>query len=378
MIQSLAMKQNKVLHISGNQYPPLEVNHHTKRIWQELAKGVDEYHILARAKDNKFHLYQESNIYLHLIPYLIKRQWIFFFTSIYLFRLISKYKINILLAQCPIIGGFWAAFASKTYRIPLMEELHSEEYFIYFKSKKLTHRWLEKIQGYTLRNATIIRSLTDKMTKTLAENGFSKNVVLVENRVNLNIFNKPKENFEIGQPIKIISVGSFVQRKGYEILIESLSKIPYQTQLTLIGGGPLKEKYYQLAKMYNNIDIQLIDWIEQAEMIDLISNSDIYIQPSFIEAMPRTILEAMALRMPIITTNVGVIEGVIIDRQNGIFVNAGDIKDIVNAISELIENKELRERIAQNAFADACNKYEWNKMFDIYRATLYNMKYANH
>jgi glycosyltransferase involved in cell wall biosynthesis len=371
------MNRIRVLHISANQYPPLEVNHHTKRIWQELAKEADEYHILARAKDNKFHTCREGNIYLHLIPYIVKRQWIFFFTSIYLFQVISKYKINILLAQCPIMGGFMAVFASKLYKIPLMAELHSEEYFIYFQKKTFIHKLFAKVQEFTLRNAFSIRSLTSKMAIALAENGFMKNVVLVENRVNLNIFNKPKYSFDIEQPVKIISVGSFVQRKGYEILIESLSKVPYQTKLTLIGGGPLKIKYCQLAKLYGNIDIRLIDWIEQSEMINLISESDIYIQPSFIEAMPRTILEAMALRMPIITTNVGFIEGVIVNKQNGILVKAGDSTDIANALIELIKNKELRESIATNAYTDACNKYEWNKMFDIYRAALYNMKYEN-
>jgi glycosyltransferase involved in cell wall biosynthesis len=369
--------KNIVLHISANQYPPLEKDHHTKRIWQELAKGTDEYHILARAKDNKFHTYTEGNVYMHLIPHLIKRQWIFFFTSIYVLFLVPKIQCTRLLAQCPIMGGFWAAVVSKWRKIPLMVELHDEEYFHYFQRKNFQQKALSFIQNSTLRKATIIRSLTNKMTKMLAENGFSKNVVLVENRVNIDIFNKPKTNFDIKQLVKIISVGSFVIRKGYLNLIEAISRTPYNVKLTLIGGGPLKEQYANLAKLHENIDIQLIDFIPQHEMIDMIVSSDIFVQPSIREAMPRTILEAMALRMPIITTNVGVIEGVIIDKQNGIFVKAGDIDNIAHALINLIEDKELREKIANNAYSDACNKYEWNKMFDIYRATLYDMKYEN-
>lgn len=72
--------KTKLLHISANTYPPLnEKHHHTKNIWKELAKGFDEYHILARSETNKYSFSKEGNIYLHLVPRVTKKSKIFFF-----------------------------------------------------------------------------------------------------------------------------------------------------------------------------------------------------------------------------------------------------------------------------------------------------------
>ena len=58
----------KILHISANTYPNLDgKEHHTKKIWKELAKDVSEYHVLARSQCNFSHTV-EGNIHLHLIP----------------------------------------------------------------------------------------------------------------------------------------------------------------------------------------------------------------------------------------------------------------------------------------------------------------------
>lgn len=98
----------KLLHISANTYPPLDGKHHfTKEIWKELAKGFDEYHVLARSETNKYSYSNEGNI--HLVPRLTQ---VFFFTSFWMFRII---KITHLLSQCPIVGGFAGTIASKLF-----------------------------------------------------------------------------------------------------------------------------------------------------------------------------------------------------------------------------------------------------------------------
>ena len=126
-----------------------------------------------------------------------------------------------------------------------------------------------------------------------------------------------------------------------------------------------------------NSNITLIDWIEQKDMIEMIINSDIYIQSSVSEGMPRTILEAMALQMPIISTNVGSIEGVLINGKNSLIINSTNQKELIEAIKKLIEDNSLREKIATQAYKDVVEKYEWNKVFELYRDEIKSMKYEN-
>jgi len=365
----------KLLHISANTYPPLDgKHHHTKNIWRELAKGFDEYHILARSETNQYSYSNKDNIHLHLVPRVTKKSKIFFFTSFWMFWIIKKYKTPHLLSQCPIVGGFTATLASRFYKIPLMVEIHGEEYFRFLKKNS----FIVNIMKYSFKHANKIRSLNSAMTKKLKKYGIVNNVVEIPNRVNLDIFNKQKKDFSISNKIKFISVGRFVWEKDYLNLIKALHNSNIDFHLTLIGGGPLKNEYEKYI-IENKLDsnVVLIDWIEQKDMIDMIVNSDIYIQSSVSEGMPRTIVEAMALQMPIISTNVGSIEGVLNDGENSIIINSNKYDELVDAIDKLINNDKLRETIARQGYKDVVEKYEWNKVFELYRDEIKSMKYEN-
>lgn len=370
----------KILHISANTYPPLKgKHHHTKSIWQELSKGFDEYHVLARSETNKYNYSKEGNIHLHLVPRLTKKSKVFFFTSFWMFWIIKKYNITHLLSQCPIVGGFAGTIASKLFKIPIFIEIHGDIYFKYMQEKNYIHKLFSKITKFTLKNATKIRSLSSTMNNMLKMFGFEYNLVIVPNRVNLQLFHSQKDNYKIHTPIKIISIGRFVEQKGYDIAIEAIKLLStkYNIELYLVGGGALYEKYKNLSIGYENI--KLINWINQNELKSLLEQSDIYIQPSkpyFGEAMPRTILEAMAMKLPIIATNIAAIPGVL-NETNAVLINPNIVNELVDAIDMLINNDNLRKEIALNAYKDVVNKYEWNKIFELYRNEIKSMKYEN-
>ena len=369
----------KLLHISGNTYPPLDKKeHHTKRIWKELANGFEEYHILARSEDNKYRYSKEGNIHLHLVPRITRKSKVFFFSSFWMFYLIKKYKITHLLAQCPIVGGFTTALASRFYKIPLMVEIHGEEYFRFLRQDTLYGKINSSIIRFTFNTAQKIRSLNSMMTQKLRQYGIKKQIVEIPNRVNLKIFTPSKEDYILHTPLQLISVGRFVKEKDYLNLIKNLEAISIEYHLTLIGGGMLKKDYLDYLeeeKIKNKVT--LIDWIEQKDMVDVIRESDIYIQSSISEGMPRTIVEAMALKMPIISTKVGSIEGVLNHMCNSILIGSNSKEQIAQAIDTLVNNINLRESLSQQAYQDILEKYEWNKVFDLYRNEIFTMKEDN-
>ena len=364
-----------LLHISANVYPSLDgKDHHTKNIWKELAKGFDTYHILARSEDNHYRCSQEGNIYLHLVPRITEKSKIFFLTSFWMFYLIKKYNITHLLSQCPIVGGYTASLASRFFNIPLMVELHGEEYFRFLKKRTFLYKIFSSIMMKTIAQAKKIRSLNEEMTQKLYAEDIVENVVIIPNRVNLEIFNKTKMDYAVHHPLKLISVGRFVPEKDYLNLIKNLHHSNMDFHLTLIGGGKLKDIYMKYIHKYElQKKVKLIDWIEQKDMIDLLVESDIYIQSSMSEGMPRTIVEAMALKLPIISTEVGSIKGVLKDRHNAILIKENSQKQIKDTIDLLVGDEALRMKIADQAFKDVLEKYEWNKIFELYRYELKNM-----
>lgn len=366
---------NKLLHISANTYSSLDgKHHHTKNIWMELAKGFNEYHIIARSLDNSYSFSQSGNIYLHLIPRITKKSKIFFITSLYMFRIIQKHKITHLLSQCPILGGFSAVMASKFFKIPIMVEIHGEEYFNFLKDKY----FMAKLLKFVFNNVQKIRTLNYNMSMSLNKNGINKNIIKIPNRVNLSIFNKTKDHFSINNTVKIVSIGRFTWEKDYLNLIKYLHNSSLDFHLTLIGGGNLKNKYRAYIKKNKiNAKIDLIDWIQQEELVKIVVDSDIYIQSSVSEGMPRTIIEAMALQMPIISTNAGSIEGVLINNKNAIVIKTGSELELIVAIKKMIDNNSFREAVARQGYKDVVEKYEWNKVFELHRKEILNMKYEN-
>lgn len=362
----------RCLHISANQYPSLDKQHFTKRIWQELAKGFDEYHVLARSKDNAFEHFQEGNIHLHLVPALGSRSRSFILSSIYLFYLVKKFRITHMLAQSALLGGITAALASKIYRIPLMCEIHGDSYFKYLRGRSLADRLLARLILFVFNQSRFVRSLSPSMTNKLEELGVN-NIAEIPNRVDSSIFSPSKSDYEIGEVLKLVSIGRFVWEKNFLNLMRVLHESKMRFQLTLVGGGPLRPDYEKYISE-NNLEknVCLVDWVRQDELVSLITNSDIYIQYSVSEGMPRTIIEAMALAMPIIATNVGFISGVI-DGKNGILVDVHSPNQLVRSLESLSRDKLLRTSIAENAYQDACNKYSWASVFEQYRNSILKM-----
>lgn len=365
---------NNLLHISGNKYPPLHgKNHHTKSIWKHLAKGFDEYHIMARSETNCFSYSKERNIHLHLIPKVMEKSRIFFLTSFLMIRIIKKFQITHLLTQCPVTG-MSSILYSRYFKIPCMVEVHGEEYFRYLEQRGI----LARIVKFSFKNAVKIRSLNQKMSEKLDKYGIFENVILIPNRVDFNTFDRTKNDFAINNRVNLVSVGRFVWEKNYLDLIKALHKSHIDFHLTLIGGGPLKEEY-EFYLLENSIqdNVTLIDKVDQKDLIEFILKGDIYIQSSVSEGMPRAILEAMALQMPIISTNVGSILGVLENRYNALVIEPKNNDQLISAIRSLISNYSLRKKIALQGYSDAKEKYNSNKIFELYRSEIKSMQFPD-
>ena len=214
------------------------------------------------------------------------------------------------------------------------------------------------------------------MTEILKSHNIISNVVEIPNRVNLEIFSPPKSDFEINKDeIKIVSVGRFVWEKNYEMAINVIANMQkkYALRLILIGDGPLKDKYERLIEE-NNCNVEIHSWMSQEKFVPLVRNCDIYIQTSSSEGVPRTLLEAMALRLPVITTNVGAIEGVVRNQENGILIDANNPIALETSLTNLIGDHRLRQRLAENAYENVIERYEWKSIFMKYRNEILEMR----
>ena len=80
----------------------------------------------------------------------------------------------------------------------------------------------------------------------------------------------------------------------------------------------------------------------------------------------------MALQLPIVSTNVGSISGVVKNEVNGLLVEPNEIA-IIDAVKKMVNSESLRESLAKQGRKDVVEKYEWNKVFYKYRWEIISM-----
>ena len=158
---------------------------------------------------------------------------------------------------------------------------------------------------------------------------------------------------------QIIFVGRLSKEKGIETIMEISKKLPNDINLLIVGSGPESGKIKKLSETLDNI--HYLGYQTHENSIKLIRGSDILIQPSLHEGISTTILESMACKIPIIATNVGGNQELIVHGKTGILIEPNASKELLDSIVQLYSDQTLKEKIIQDAFITVQN-YDWQKI----------------
>ena len=167
-----------------------------------------------------------------------------------------------------------------------------------------------------------------------------------------------KKNIELGKPIKLLFTGRFVLQKGLIELLDSvasLSKEDFNIELHLVGweesdDKPFEKKLKSYAKSLNIESRIIFHGLKSVgdELNAMYRMADIYVLPSHHEGFPRTIWEAMANSLPVVTTTVGSIPLYLKNKIHASLVAPRDKKSLHNAIKFIIKNKKYRLTLVEN------------------------------
>ena len=185
-------------------------------------------------------------------------------------------------------------------------------------------------------------------------------VSLVPNAIDLSSLPKQKEKLYEKQ---VIYVGRLSKEKGILDLLEMSKKLPDDTHLLILGSGPEEEKVKEVAKSHPNI--HFMGYQPRERTISLIRGSDLLIQPSIVEGISSTLLEAMACKIPIIATNVGGNKEILEHGKTGILVELYSPTRILEETLDLLSNREKSTSLIQEAF-NQVQKYDWSHVGNLY------------
>jgi glycosyltransferase involved in cell wall biosynthesis len=180
----------------------------------------------------------------------------------------------------------------------------------------------------------------------------------------------PKETLrqEIGDKILITYVGRLIYGKGVIHLLEALASLKRQDALLLIiGDGPemMNLQGYARENSLSN-QVRFLGNTLFDELVSTLKVTDIFVNPSYNEGLPTSILEAGVCRRAIIATSVGGTLEIITPEQSGIIINPYSTKELKNALKKLLDNSELRKRLGENARIEIEQKFNWGDTVSSY------------
>ena len=270
-------------------------------------------------------------------------------------KIIKKERIDIVHVNGLL--ALQAVVAARIVKKPIVWHLVST---IYPKSlvlllRPFIKRWANKIVFVT--HKTVFYYLGKKHQKKIEiiyEPVDIKNfdIKKISERKKVNI----KENFRLPIDHRVVGVvGNITHQKGLEYFIRVANEVKKQSRLKtkfLIVGGKSKghEDYYNklqilIKKLCLENDVIFMGRVPYLQ--DVLPIMNIFLMTSIAEGTPLVILEAMAMEVPVVATDVGGISEQVADGETGIIVPPGDPKAISEAVIYLLEHPEERSRMGK-------------------------------
>lgn len=205
-----------------------------------------------------------------------------------------------------------------------------------------------KLVGRSLKKADVIITIAKVWENFLKGRGHN-NVVTIGNPIT-----KPNItlNRSLDERVNILFLGLICDNKGIwdilDVIKDNKDYFEGKAMLKIGGNGDVSRlKDYISGNCLEKI-VEYIGWIEGEKKAEILFNSDIYIQPSYREALGIAILEAMSYKLPIIASNTGGIPEIVVNNHNGILIEPGDKRALFNALKILIESSEKRKEYGSN------------------------------
>jgi glycosyltransferase involved in cell wall biosynthesis len=325
-----------------------------ERVFLQLASGLKDYHKIFVATDaaGRF-AYELSRSGIELFPVNMSRQ-LTLEPIRQIINIIHDNTIDLVHSQ-GARADFFARIAGRIANAPhiLCTIAMPVEGFEIGPPRKRIYRIMDRFtERFVKRFITVSESLKEALIEGRGIS--SQRVVRIYNGIELDKFRpdlkqsmlKKKWGITQGRPL-IGALGRMVWQKGFTYLIEAIPDILQflpSVRFVIAGDGPLKKELESLAEDLN-VREQVIfpGFIGQIEQF--LSNIDILVVPSVLEGFPMVTLEAMAMGIPIVATQINGVTEQISHGQEGILVPPRNPRELAGAVLRLIEDEELGARL---------------------------------
>ncbi len=313
-------------------------------------------------------VFKDENVVIQQIKNIKIKGLSWFFTRKKLERIINQlYKSNqIDLVEAPDWTGITSFISPK--KCPIVIRLNgSDTYFCNLDHRKV--KWKNKFhEKRALQKADALLSVSQfTADQTNAVFGLNKKFTIIPNSIDLSAFDKNKDS--VVMPNTVLYFGSLIRKKGLlelPLIFNELVALNPTVQLVIVGkdvpdiisGAASTWKMMQeLFTPEALLRVNYVGAVPYAAIQFHINATTVCVFPSFAEALPVSWIEAMALRKPIVASNIGWASDVIDDAINGFLVHPKEHSLYAAKINSILENAALQQRLGLAAREKAIAKF---------------------
>ena len=240
-----------------------------------------------------------------------------------------------------------AYFLSKFLNVPFTltfraYDLHKKENLEALKQSKIAKKAskliaISKYNQYTLQKTLGIKE---------------EEISLIHDAINPDFFTRKQKRREN----KIICICRFTPQKGVKYLLEAckiLQQRKIKHRCIIVGSGREEKNYKEIVNKNNIHSVTFTGLMEQKKVKKELDSSAVCILPCIVadngdlDILPNVLKEAMAMEIPVVTSNISGIEELVEDGTSGILVPPKDPEAIANAIEKLLKNPKLRDKMGK-------------------------------
>lgn len=271
--------------------------------------------------------------------------------------------------------GETALYIKKNFNIPLIYHAHTLYQFneTNFEDVNKEFSIIKIIERLLLLESTKIIAISNYLKNVIIEKCkiVSKKIIVIGKGIKINKYenNETTKNRLIDK-INLLYVGRISEEKGLEILLFALKEVEKKYKdkfiLKIVGTANNNDYLHKVKNIINTLNlnkcIMFLGQKDENELIYEYHNNDILIVPSYLETFGRVVIEGMAAGIPIISSDSGGLDELVINNVNGFKFKSGDYKQLGTYLIASKENYAYALSLSRNAVRYV-NAYEIETIF---------------
>lgn len=165
-----------------------------------------------------------------------------------------------------------------------------------------------------------------------------------------------KKKLNMKEETVLLSVGRFIQSKGFDLLLEVSRQLSANIGIYIVGGEPTAE-YLEMQKKWNLRNVHFLDFMKKEQLAEYYQASDVFVLPTRSDVWGLVVNEAMANGLPVVSTDKCIAALEMIENwKNGFVVPVDDAVELKNAIEYILKSPDVCQQMAKESL-ETVRKY---------------------